>query len=281
MQGKELIGKWMRTGKAEGLHTERKIIVVCDQNGKMVKIEGDVVTFPPDVVEKIFGHLGKLSILSALGETELIEAELESPYICYAMVKIGIDELNDTDINISDMFIDANSRAFAYTLDSGLTIGDGALTPEGEPGTPLGILKCGCPEFEMPTDAEGMGSILEMERTVGNIAFMMNTRTEMWTRSIHGTEWGTYLWNASEKPGQPNTLMARPIYNNEDLPDGTIVAGNFREAIRIRLSKHGWSICRLTEMYDAEGLVGFQTKIPIDLKVVTPESLRIYHFSSM
>lgn len=273
----------MRTGEAGGLRVEKKVMKI-EVDDKSTTVEEYVATFPADLTEEIFGYLKKLSVFCALGDdgsVELIDGELESPYTCYTMIKIGVSELEDSDVNIGSILIDSDARAFAYALDKGLTEGDGSLTPKGEPGTPLGILHCGCPESDIGLTVKDLSSVLDMERTLGNIAFMMNSHTEMRVREVHGADWGTYVWAASEKSGEPNTLLGRPLYNNEDLPDGVIIAGRLRGAFRVRLSKRGWTMARLPEIYKdkREKMVAFRSRILIELSVKSPESLRILRCS--
>lgn len=265
---KATIGRWMRTGETTGLDARRET-VKTPIDGEIVEINETVITIPPASAEEILRLMNKLSSLSQLAEKEMVDHAGLPYYTCYLMVKIGVDELNDIDLNLGDVIFDSMVRGFAYSVDKALATGDGSMSPDGTERMPRGIMHSGCSAMDGEVTAASLKALLGE-----GVCFMMNSHTEFRVRALK--EDGEFIWVPCMKDDDPNTLHGRPVYNQEDLPDGIIVAGDFSKAIHIRGFRNGFSICRLTNMYDAKGLVGFQLKCLVDLEI-RPEFLTILH----
>jgi len=226
---------------------------------------------------------GKLETGTDITETTPVPSE-EYLYVedLSGLVKIGRDELQDTDVNLEALIADSFSRARAETEDTGFTIGTGHSNQQ-----PEGVaVDTGITTVDLITDdVIETNDMLKLKYALPaqyrkNGTFLMNSQTELAIRLLKSTVDGQYLWQPSLQVGTPNNFDGHPIANQDDMnyPADTllknvIVFGDFKAGYRV-LDRGGMSILRLDELYAEAGLVGFIAYFRVGGGVVVTDAFR-------
>ena len=108
-----------------------------------------------------------------------------------------------------------------------------------------------------------------------NSTWAMNSTTEGTVRQFKDGN-GQYLWQPPVQPGNPSTLLGRPLANPEAMPDVaansfSIALGDFRKGYKIR-DRAGLSVQRLVEKYAEYDQTGFIVKKRVGGQVTLPEA---------
>lgn len=111
-----------------------------------------------------------------------------------------------------------------------------------------------------------------------NSTWAMNSTVEGTVRQFKDSN-GQYLWQPPVIPGNPTTLLGRPIVNPEGLPDVAanafpIALGDFRSGYKIR-DRAGIVIQRLVERYAEYDQTGFLLKKRVGGQVTLPEAFQL------
>jgi HK97 family phage major capsid protein len=186
------------------------------------------------------------------------------------LVKIGKDELEDSDYDLVTYLANAFARAIAEAQNTGFIKGAGHGSNE-----PDGI----CTDTTlmantMVTASTGSVIIDDFIQMIYKVppkyrpgsAWIVNSMLELEIRKLRAEVadgfYGNYLWQPSLIAGTPNSFLGFPIYNQDDMDDLTDTAGviaifgNFQFGYRI-MDRKEVTIQRLTELYAEAGLVGF------------------------
>lgn len=304
---KEAFFTFMREGRA-GLTAEQKALVQ-DETGEII--------VPEDLDREIYRELPKLTVMRGLvnvrpittnrqrrrsmnevttgwGKLETTSAKLgdfestlkpdeEWLYVedAYGLTKIGEDELEDTDVNLTQYLADSFSQAYAEMEDTAIIKGTGHanLQPEGifHGNTVERFNTGGVGTFEAD-------DLIKLAYAVPaqyarNAAYIVNRQVELLMRLMKD-ENGQYLWQPSLQAGVPSTFNGRPVYNQDDIA-GEIEAGNeiatfgdFNQGYRL-LDRSGGTVTRINELYIEDGLVGFRYKRRVGGGIVKPNAMRI------
>lgn len=311
-ENKSVFFKFLREGKAGLEPTERK---------KLVEDTAGQILVPEELETEVYRELPRISVIRGLatvrqvrsdrirsrsltevqvgwGKLETSTTPLAEPssyllpsdeyhYVedLYGLVKIGEDELMDTDVALESLIVDSFARAIAEAEDRAFVIGAGHDSQE-----PQGILTSADVQKIDGTVAKGITTddILSLIYAVPaqyrrNGVLLVNSQTELALRLLKDTN-DQYLWQPSLQAGRPNTFAGFPVYNQEDIPSiptGTTAAdvaifGDLRSGYRI-LDRLGITIQRLTELYAESGLVGFRAHYRVGGGVIRPNALRVLH----
>lgn len=311
-ENKSVFFKFLREGKAGLEPTERK---------KLVEDTAGQILVPEELETEVYRELPRISVIRGLatvrqvrsdsirsrsltevqvgwGKLETSTTPLAEPsayllpsdeyhYVedLYGLVKIGEDELMDTDVALESLIVDSFARAIAEAEDRAFVIGAGHDSQE-----PQGILTSADVQKIDGTVVKGITTddILSLIYAVPaqyrrNGVLLVNSQTELALRLLKDTN-DQYLWQPSLQAGRPNTFAGFPVYNQEDIPSiptGTTAAdvaifGDLRSGYRI-LDRLGITIQRLTELYAESGLVGFRAHYRVGGGVIRPNALRVLH----
>ena len=190
------------------------------------------------------------------------------------LIKLGRDELMDTDANLEAAINERASIAFANLEAKAFAVGTGHSysQPEGiavdteilasykgdwstaDTAHPKDILTC---EYALPAQY--------LPGTPG-AAWLMHRKTEgairKFQEAVASGYYGNFMW-APGLLGAPNSMDTYPIFNQNDMHypadavDGiNVIFGNFKIGYRI-VDRLGISVLRLVELYAESGLVGF------------------------
>jgi HK97 family phage major capsid protein len=228
---------------------------------------------------------GKLETTSAvLGDFESTLVP-DDAYIyvedALGLTKIGEDELEDSDLNLSDYLQQSFSEAYAVLEDTAFMKGTGHANNQ-----PEGILN-GSTVTRFETAASGAFTADDLIKLYYQVpaqyrrngSFIVNTFIEQVVRLAKDSD-GQYLWQPSLQAGAPSLFNGRPIYTQDDL-DGTVAAtkeiavfGDVKSAYQV-IDRKGSSVTRINELYIADGLIGFKFKRRVGGGVVRPNALRV------
>jgi HK97 family phage major capsid protein len=194
-----------------------------------------------------------------------------------ALVKVSLNNLDDSDFNLqSEITIDM-SEQFAVAEGTAFTTGDDVEQPEGIlTNSSIGEVNSGHASTLLP---DGLMALLYSlkEGYLRNANWLMNRSTKLAVRQMKDTT-NQYLWKPGIEKGEPGLLLGYPVFGGEDMPNvgaGTypIVFGDFRRGYRI-VDRVGFTIQRLNELYAANSIVGFVGRKRVDGLVVLPEALK-------
>jgi HK97 family phage major capsid protein len=186
------------------------------------------------------------------------------------LVKIGKDELEDSDYDLVTYLANAFGRAIAEKENLGFLKGAGHGSNE-----PDGItLDATLVAATKTTAAAGVVTIDDFLQCIYEVppkyrqgsAWLFNSTLELAIRKLRAEVadgfYGNYLWQPSLIAGSPPTFLGYPVYSQDDMDDLTDTAGviacfgNFQFGYRI-VDRKEVTIQRLVELYAESGLVGF------------------------
>lgn len=192
----------------------------------------------------------------------------------YGLVKVGEDELDDTDANLTAMLSDMFSVAIANEEAKRFAIGRGHTTYSEPDGVAVDSTIIASYKRNLTTaDTMIPDDVIKTMYALGtqylNGAVLLMHRTEELTLRVYRPAvasgyYGPYLWQPSLVAGQPNTFDGYPVINQNDMNYASnvtaavnVVFGNFRLGYMI-VDRAGISIQRLDELYSESGMVGFK-----------------------
>lgn len=201
----------------------------------------------------------------------------------YGLVRIGEDELADSDVNLQDTVEDSFGRATADKEELAFVLGTGHANQQPE-GFTLGatvarVAAAGAGNITADDLLGLMYAVPAQYRRNGS--FLVNSQTELRMRRFKSTD-GQYLWQPSLQADTPATFAGRPVYNQDDLVNvpaaGTAADvaafGDWRAGYLI-VDRLGMTVRRLNELYATAGMVGFLAHQRVAGGVVEPDALRI------
>jgi HK97 family phage major capsid protein len=300
--------KFIRQGKS-GLSPEERKALVEDGTGQII--------VPEELDQEIYRELPKIVVMRELASVRTIKTDRirrrsmtevtvgwgkletsttkklsdyestpdlseEYQYVedIYGLVKIGEDELEDTDVNLQAFLADSFERAFAEAEALAFLRGEGHANNQ-----PEGILTTSGVQ-RVETAGVGAITIDDLIRLLyavptqyrRNGTFLMSSELEMMARTLKNNN-GDYIWQPSVQAGTPNLLLGRPVYTQDDFDafaagKDVAVFGDFKAGYRI-LDRSGGSITRINELYIEDGLIGFKYKRRVGGGVIRKNALRV------
>lgn len=304
----EAFYKFMRKGKA-GLTPDEKKALVEDKDGHII--------VPEELDKEIERELPKLTIFRQLvnvrqtssdrirkrsmNEVSVGWGKLETnasktlgdfesslkPAERYIYVenlngltKIGLDELEDTDIQLQTYLGSSFALAAASEEDKAVLVGKGHDNEQ-----PEGILT----NTKVPRkETAGIGVVVADDlidlfyevpaQYRKNGTWVLPSYLEQTVRKFKNAN-GDYIWQAALTAGTPNQLLGRPVYTQDDfeaLEEDAEVAvfGDFKQGYTL-VDRSGSSIQRLNELYIEDDLIGFKYKKRVGGGVDKPDAFAI------
>jgi len=228
---------------------------------------------------------GKLETGATLVESTPQPGE-EYTYVedLYGLTRIGEDELDDTDVNLTAFIADSFAQAIAEAEDEAFIAGTGHANQQ-----PEGILNAA----DVPTVEAGQTAgittddILTLIYTVPpqarrNGVLIAHSETVLRLRLLKSND-GVYLWQPSLVAGQPDTFAGYPVYDSPFIPglpseEGATakvaIFGDVRMGYRI-LDRQGMTVKVLDQLYAEQGLIGYRVRYRVGGSVVRPEAFAI------
>lgn len=110
-----------------------------------------------------------------------------------------------------------------------------------------------------------------------NAVWLLNDATVKQIRKLKDTT-GQYLWQPSLVAGTPDTILGRPVKTSAFMPTAavgakTIAFGDFKYYWIV--DRQGRTFKKLSELYAANGQVGFMGTQRVDGKLILPEAIKV------
>lgn len=110
-----------------------------------------------------------------------------------------------------------------------------------------------------------------------NAVWLLNDATVKQIRKLKDTT-GQYLWQPSLVAGTPDTILGRPVKTSAFMPTAaagakTIAFGDFK--YYCIADRQGRTFKKLSELYAANGQVGFMGTQRVDGKLILPEAIKV------
>jgi HK97 family phage major capsid protein len=199
----------------------------------------------------------------------------------YGLTKIGEDELEDSDINLTAYLADSFTEAYAALEETGFLKGTGHAANQ-----PEGILN-GTTVTRFTTAAAGTLTADDLIKVAYEVpaqaqqngVYLVNPKIELAMRLMKNGQ-GQYLWQPSLQAGAPSVFNGSQVHKVNPM-DSTVattkevaIFGDIKNAYQIIDRKAGF-ISRINELYINEGLIGFRYKRRVGGYVKRPGSLRV------
>ena len=115
-----------------------------------------------------------------------------------------------------------------------------------------------------------------------NAVWLLNDATVKQIRKLKDTT-GQYLWQPSLVAGTPDTILGRPVKTSAFMPTAaagakTIAFGDFK--YYWIADRQGRTFKKLSELYAANGQVGFMGTQRVDGKLILPEAIKVLQMKS-
>jgi HK97 family phage major capsid protein len=181
------------------------------------------------------------------------------------LVKVSEELLMDSRIDLMRQVLMPDfEQAFAAAENSYFTTGSGSGSSEPQ-GITVGASDSGVTTSTASTISAD--NIIDTYHALGylyrqNAVWLMNDTTIKAIRKLKESTTGNYLWQPGLTAGQPDTIMGRPVYTLNTMPElGTasnkvIIFGDLAYYWIVDFGSE--SVRRLDELYSGNGQVGFR-----------------------
>lgn len=188
----------------------------------------------------------------------------------YGLAWFGVNELEDSDVNLVQYMTQSFARAKRETEDTKFLRGSGhsSFEPEAliDSSTLTAITAAGAAAItfddlqDLIYGYEDSNSTALKSSYQKNACFIMHPFTELAVMKLADDN-GQYLWQPTAVAGVPNTIRGYPVHTSTDMPQiaasaNSVYFGDVRSTYRI-LDRRGMTMQRLVEVQATAGLVGF------------------------
>lgn len=198
------------------------------------------------------------------------------------IVKVSEELLNDSAFNIEDYISSAFARRFGRAEEAAFVNGDGN-------GKPTGVLVSA--QVGVTTAAANAitaDELLDLYHSLSRpyrvrATFLMADATAKVIRKLKDND-GQYIWQPGLTAGEPDRLLGRPVVISDYMP--TIAAGAkviaFGDFSYYWIAdRQGRVMQRLSELYAANGQVGFRAYQRVDGKLTLPEAIKVLQMAAV
>lgn len=207
-------------------------------------------------------------------------------YDLKALTLIHNNTLEDADADVWNELLIQFSMALAEAEDDAIATGPGHNSLQGiisDSRVIASPVNTGVAGAISDASNNGVDALITMLQSLKktyrrNSTWMMNSTTEGDVRKLKN-DVGDYLWQPPVQPGNPSTLLGRPIVNPEGLPNVAanslpIVLGDLKKGYKLR-DRKGMTVQRLVERYAEFDQTGFIVKKRVGGQVTTPEAFKV------
>lgn len=200
-----------------------------------------------------------------------------------ALTLIANNTLDDAAADVWAELRDQFSMAVAEAEDDAFAAAAGDKMPQGiiaDSRVQANYVPTGVAAAIGDASNNGVDALITMLQSLKktyrrNSTWAMNSTVEGSVRQLKDDN-GQYLWQPPVQPGNPTTLLGRPLTNPEGLPSiaansFSIILGDFRKGYKIR-DRAGLTVQRLVEKYAEYDQTGFLIKKRVGGQVTLPEA---------
>lgn len=196
----------------------------------------------------------------------------------YGLTRIGEDQLQDSEFNLTQILTQMLAEAFVYTEGNAFWNGRGNQFEE-----PEGLLVDErVKHFDIKGEATLLDALLSLQyapedkQARQDGVYVINSNTELYTRT-QKDENGNYMWQPPVQAGRPATLFGKPAYVDDSI-DGphAAVYGDIKRAYTI-VDRQGMTLRRYDQAASAmnNDLIPFRAKARNGGGVTTPEAVAV------
>ena len=201
-----------------------------------------------------------------------------SAYKLGTAIKVSEELMNDSVFDLETYIASEFGRRIGAAEEEAFLTGDGSKKPEGI-FTKVAATKGATTEITGSTVSfDNIMDVFHSLRSVyrSKAIWILNDTTIKALRKIKDNN-GNYIWQPSVVVGQPDTILNRPYKTSIYAPE--LVAGNvpilFGDFSYYWIAeRQGRSFKRLSELYAANGQIGFLASERIDGKLILPEAVK-------
>lgn len=202
-----------------------------------------------------------------------------SAYKVSRLIRVSKELLNDSAFNLESYLASEFGRSIGAAEETAFVNGAGTTRPTGiVGGAGVGITGGAGTATSVTTD-----NLLDTYHSLGrqyrrNATWMMRDATALAVRKLKDTT-NQYLWQPGLVAGQPDLLLGRPIAISDDVP---AMAANARSIVFADVKYYwiadrtGFSLQRLSELYAANGQVGFIGERRVDGKLTLAAAAKVF-----
>lgn len=193
-------------------------------------------------------------------------------------IKVSEELMNDSVFDLEGYISDEFARRIGEAEEEAFLTGDGHKKPEG---VFTKVAATADATTEIANTSITFDAIMDVFYSLRSVyrnhsTWILNDSTVKALRKIKDNN-GNYIWQPSVVAGQPDTILNRPYCTSIYAPE--LAAGNV-PIILGDLSyywvaeRQGRSFKRLSELYAANGQIGFLASERVDGKLILPEAVR-------
>ncbi len=206
-----------------------------------------------------------------------------------ALVKIGTDELMDTDANLVSLVQEIVGQQFAQMEDDAFANGNGTSKPFGVAvratvggAIPAAQGVTAAASAVSPDQLKQMQYLITSRFANEGVYLASDDATQAIALLKDSTS--NYLWQPSNQAGQPDVLFGRPFYRMSGLPSMTattfftepsVLFGDVRSGYMIA-DRQQVTVQRLDERFADQGIVGFLFRQRVGGDVIRPAAFAKY-----
>jgi HK97 family phage major capsid protein len=193
-------------------------------------------------------------------------------------IKVSEELMNDSVFDIESYISTEFARRIGAAEEEAFLTGDGVKKPTGV-FTKVAATTGGT--TELPTATLTFDSMMDLFHSLRSVyrnraQFILNDTTVKALRKIKDNN-GNYIWQPSVVAGQPDTILNRPYKTSIYAPELTagktpILFGDF--SYYWIADRQGRSFKRLSELYAANGQIGFLASERVDGNLILPEAIK-------
>jgi HK97 family phage major capsid protein len=195
------------------------------------------------------------------------------------LVAVAEELLTDSGVNLEDELARAGGNSIGFAVNTALTTGSGSDQPNGAvTGSTLGVT--GTAALGLPTGDNIIDLFYSLDgavRASNSFAFMASPTTISSIRKLKDTT-GQYLFQPSLALGTPDTLLGRPLIENNAMAAGTsaksILAGDWA-SYRVRVAG-GLNVAQSADYQFNLGLVNYRFQIRVDGDLMDTSAIKHY-----
>lgn len=206
-----------------------------------------------------------------------------------ALVKIGIDELDDADDDLASVISSALSLKIAEMEDDAFASGNGTSRPQGlsiAAGITQGVAAAAGQTVTGDELKRVTFQVPAQFRRKANAVWLGHTSAEEKIALLKDAD-GRYLLQPNTAAGEPDTLMGYRWYTVDGLPavttttdagagtDKSVIFGDMRQGYMIA-DRQRMTVTRLTERYADEGKIGLLFRHRVGGAVIRPKAFAWY-----
>ncbi len=201
-----------------------------------------------------------------------------SAYKLGTAIKVSEELMNDSVFDLESYISTEFARRIGAAEEEAFLVGDGQKKPEG---VFTKVKATSGATTEIANTSITFDQIMDVFHSLRSVyrnraVWILNDSTVKALRKIKDGN-GNYIWQPSVVAGQPDTILNRPYRTSIYAPE--LAAGNvpilFGDFSYYWIAdRQGRSFKRLSELYAANGQIGFLASERVDGKLILPEAVR-------